>query len=377
MRRRTFLTSATAVAGLTAITPALLASATASAQPTGQTSGARTAPRVLSERATATGALVRPELRFDLVSVSQPPEAVSEGAAVRFETAEGSLGDWQDLHFHTGGPEHLSPSASAMARAPQGAVGYEVRGADGADLTAVNLHDGEELRFGGEERVSLSAEDEGVTTLSGGSVLRLRTRAGWGADESLRFDEDGNDLWPAQFHRVQALTVHHTAMATTGDHAADVRAVYHLHAVEQAWGDIGYHLLVDPKGVVYEGRHSGGGVPIFRRLPLPGLAESVTAGHAFGFNHANIGVCLLGDFTDELPTRAAQDSLVDVLRVLCALTGVDPSERIEYVNPDTEVVTEQEAVARHRDWLETECPGNAFAEVFDTAIRQRVIGGLL
>ena len=377
MRRRTFLASATTAAGLSALAPALLASSAASARTTAQTSGARTAPRVLSERATATGTLVRPERRFDLVSVSQAPEAVSGSAAVRFETAEGTLGDWQDLHFHTGGPEHLPPSASAMVRAPRGSVGYEVRGADGADLTAVNLHDGEELRFGGEERVSMSAEDEEVTTLSGGSVLRVRTRAGWGADESLRFDDDGNDLWPAEFHKVQALTVHHTAMATTGDHAADIRAVYHLHAEEQAWGDIGYHLLVDPEGVVYEGRHSGGGIPIFRRLPLPGPAESVTAGHAFGFNHANIGVCLLGDFTDELPTRAAQDSLVDVLRVLCALTGVDPAAQIVYVNPDTGVETPQEAVARHRDWLDTECPGNAFAEVFDTAIRQRVVDGLL
>ncbi|WP_017583526.1 peptidoglycan recognition protein family protein [Nocardiopsis valliformis] len=378
MRRRTFLTTATAAVGLSALAPALLSSATASARTSGgQASGAHNAPRVLGERATATGTLVRPELRFDLISVAQRPEEVAEGAAVRFETAEGTLGDWQDLHFHTGGPEHLSPSATALARAPEGATGYEVRGANGADLTAVNVRDGEDLSFSGQERVSLSAEDEGVTTLSGGSVLRLRTRSGWGADESLRFDEDGNDLWPAQFHRVQALTVHHTAMATTGDHAADVRAVYHLHAAEQAWGDIGYHLLVDPRGVVYEGRHSGGGLPIFRTLPLPGLAESVTAGHAFGFNHANIGVCLLGDFTDALPTRAAQDSLVDVLRVLCALTGVDPAARIEYVNPDTGVVTGQEAVARHRDWLDTECPGNAFAEVFDTAIRRRVVSGLL
>ncbi len=373
MRRRTFLTSATTVAGLSALAPALLASSAASAQ----NSVARTAPRVLSERATATGALVRPELRFDLVSVSQAPEAVTADAAVRFEDAEGVLGDWHDLHFHTGGPEHLRPSASALVRAPRGSVGYEVRGADGADLTAVNLRDGEELRFGGQERVSMSAEEEDVTTLSGGSVLRVRTRAGWGADESLRFDDEGNDLWPAEFHKVQALTVHHTAMATTGDHAADVRAVYHLHAEAQAWGDIGYHLMVDPEGVVYEGRHSGGGVPIFRSLPLPGLAESVTAGHAFGFNHANIGVCLLGDFTDELPTQAAQDSLVDVLRVLCALTGVDPAERIVYVHPGTGEQTPQEAVARHRDWLDTECPGNAFAEVFDTEIRQRVVGGLL
>ncbi|PWV57591.1 peptidoglycan recognition family protein [Nocardiopsis sp. L17-MgMaSL7] len=376
MRRRHFLAGATTVTGLSAIAPALLASATASARTTGDSSAALTAPRILSEPADVTGAVVRPERRFDLVSVTQAPDSVSENAAVRFETAEG-LGGWQDLHFHTAGPEHLSPSASAMARAPEGATGYEVRGADGADTTALNLHDGEELRLGGQERVALSAEDEGVTTLTGGSVLRVRTRAGWGADESLRFDEDGNDLWTAQFHRVQALTVHHTAMATTDDHSADVRAVYHLHAVQQEWGDVGYHLLIDPEGGIYEGRHSGGGLPIFRGVPLPGLAESVTGGHAFGFNHGNIGVCLLGDFTDELPTRAAQDSLVDVLRVLSALTGVDAAERIEYVHPDTGVATEQEAVARHRDWLQTECPGNAFSEVFDTVIRQRVVDGLL
>lgn len=378
MRRRHFLAGATTVTGLSALAPALPASASASARTAAEpTTDALTAPRILAEEARATGALVRPERRFDVVSVSQAPEAVSENAAVRFETADGALGDWQDLHFHTAGPEHLAPTASATARAPEGATGYEVRGTDGADLTAVNLHDGEELRFGGRERVSLSAEDEGVTTLTGGTTLRVRTRAGWGADESLRFDGDGNDLWPARFHRVQALTVHHTAMATTEDHAADMRAVYHLHAAQQGWGDVGYHLLVDPEGTVYEGRHSGGGLPIFRGVPLPGLAESVTAGHAFGFNHGNIGVCLLGDFTDGLPTQAAQDSLVDVLRVLCALTGVDPSERIEYVHPDTGAATGQEAVARHRDWLRTECPGNAFSEAFDTVIRQRVASGLL
>ncbi|MFE9245501.1 peptidoglycan recognition family protein [Nocardiopsis sp. NPDC006938] len=376
MRRRTFLTGATTVTGLAAFTPALLASATATARTTAEPAAALTAPRVLSERATAAGVLVRPERRFDVVSVSLDPGSSAEGAALRFETADGALGDWQDLHFHTAGPEHLEPSASAMARAPQGATGYEVRGADGADLTALNLHDGEELRLGGRERVALSAAEEGVTTLSGTSEVRLLTRAGWGADESLRFDEDGNDLWPAQFHPVQALTVHHTAMATTDDHAADMRAVYHLHAAQQAWGDVGYHLLIDPEGVVYEGRHSGGGVPVFRAEPVAGEAESVTAGHAFGFNHGNIGVCLLGDFTDELPTRAAQDALVDVLRVLAAVTGVDPAERIVYVHPDTGAETGQEALARHRDWLQTECPGNAFSEAFDTAIRQRVVDGL-
>ncbi|MBR8745328.1 peptidoglycan recognition family protein [Nocardiopsis sp. MG754419] len=369
MRRRTLLTTATAAAGLSTLAPALVTPAAASAA----TSGARTAPRVLTETTTATDAPAHPARRFDLVAVARPPERTS--AAVRFERADG-WGAWQDLHFHTEGPDHLDPVSTAVARAPEGATGYQVRGADGADLTALNLRDGEDVTFGGRERVTLSAEGDEYRTLSGTSALPLRTRAGWGADESLRFDEDGTDLWPAEFHRVQALTVHHTAWETTGDHAADVRAVYAYHAAELGWGDIGYHLLIDPEGVVYEGRHSGeDGVPVFSGLPRPGEAASVTAGHAAGFNHANIGVCLLGDFTDELPTRAAQDSLVAVLRVLCALTGVNPAQRIEYVNPATGAVTPQEAVARHRDWLATECPGNAFAAVFDSAIRARVVRG--
>ncbi|PDP86512.1 N-acetylmuramoyl-L-alanine amidase [Glycomyces fuscus] len=367
MRRRTLLTGATAAAGLTA-----LGTAPPSARPAladgGGGGGDRTVPRVLAEPSASDG-LVRPDLRFDVVAVTG--EAGESDAAVRFETADG-LGSWRPVHLHTGGRDDRDPVAAALVRAPGGATGYEVRSR--GEAAAVNLHDGEGLRFGGPAQASLSAGASG--TPRGRAGVAFRTRAGWGADESWRFDDQGNDLWEAQFHPVQALTVHHTAMPTGEDHAADVRAVYYLHAVQQAWGDIGYHVLIDPDGVVYEGRHSGDdGVPVFSGVPRPGRAESVTAGHVYGFNHGNVGVCLLGDFTDELPTQAAQDSLVDVLRVLCAVTGLDPAARIEYVNPGTGAVTPGDAISRHRDWLETECPGNAFAEVFDSAVRQRVIAG--
>ncbi|GAA1453279.1 peptidoglycan recognition family protein [Nocardiopsis tropica] len=360
MHRRTFLTGATAAAGLAALGTALPSPRPALA---GTASG-DTAPRVLAERSSAAG-LVRPERRFDMVAVTGDPGGAD--TAIRFETADG-LGPWRPVHLHTGGRDDREPSAAALVRAPEGATGYEA-GPRGR-TAAVNLTDGEELRLGGPGRVTLSP---GSSAARAG--VPFRTRAGWGADESWRFDEGGEDLWAPEFHPVQALTVHHTAMPTGDDPAADVRAVHYLHAVEQAWGDIGYHVLIDPEGTVYEGRHSGGdGVPVFSGVPSPGRARAVTAGHAFGFNHGNVGVCLLGDFTEELPTDAAQDSLVAVLRVLCAVTGVDPSERIGYVNPGTGAVTPGDAISRHRDWLDTECPGNAFAEVFDTAIRDRVVG---
>src|SRR5439155_2914240 len=36
-------------------------------------------------------------------------------------------------------------------------------------------------------------------------------RSGWGADESLRYDSTGNEVWPPAFYPVQKLIVHHTA----------------------------------------------------------------------------------------------------------------------------------------------------------------------
>ncbi|GAB2512022.1 peptidoglycan recognition protein family protein [Nocardiopsis aegyptia] len=365
MRRRTFLTGATAAAGLTTVAAPVTAPSPAAA------ADDRAVPRVLSEPASGDG-LVRPDRRFDLVTVARAVGAPA--GAIRFETADG-LGPWRPLDPHTMGRDDREPTASALVRAPEGAIGYEVDG--DARTSALNLHDGEPLRFGGPERTTLSVAADVDTERARRSPgpVRFRTRAGWGADESLRFDEDGNDLWAPVFHRVQLLTVHHTAMATTDDHAADVRGVYRYHAAELGWGDIGYHVLIDPDGVVYEGRHSGpDGVPVFSGRPWPGDARSVTAGHVYGYNHANVGVCLLGDFTDALPTRAAQDSLVAVLRVLCAVTGLDPAAEITYVNPDTGARTPGDTLSRHRDWLATECPGNAFAAEFDALVRDRVAG---
>ena len=42
------------------------------------------------------------------------------------------------------------------------------------------------------------------------SGLTYLSRAGWGADESLRFEPDGTEKFPPAFFHVQTLTVHHT-----------------------------------------------------------------------------------------------------------------------------------------------------------------------
>ncbi len=199
--------------------------------------------------------------------------------------------------------------------------------------------------------------------LPGGAVcpVAYMSRSAWGADESLRFS-GGVEVWPAEYYPVQALTVHHTGVANPNpdDPAAFVRSIYVSQAVNQPepWGDIGYHLLIDEAGTVYEGRWSGTDAnPIF----APNSRTLMnTGGHAFTYNTGNIGICLLGHFGGALPTTAARGALVTVLASLAYLTGINPLGAVNYANPVNGQTKTVLGVTGHRDWNATECPGDAF-----------------
>ena len=66
------------------------------------------------------------------------------------------------------------------------------------------------------------------------------------------------------------------------------------------WGDIGYSFLIDRYGTVYEGRKGGAGDP-------------VVAGHTYGFNHATIGIALIGTFSRSSPPAAMRSSLTKLV----------------------------------------------------------------
>jgi uncharacterized protein with LGFP repeats len=192
------------------------------------------------------------------------------------------------------------------------------------------------------------------------------SRAAWGADESLRFS-GGVEIWPAECYPAQALTVHHSGfMQPNPDQAAKVRAIYHSHAVVQGWGDIGYHLLIDDAGTVYEGRWNGtDGLPVFGPDGTSGSPLVNTGGHALSYNTGNIGVCLIGDFTAGTPTAATQTALVNVLAGLARICAIDPIGLVSYVNPVNGATRSVRGVSGHRDWNATACPGNAFYPVLE------------
>lgn len=73
--------------------------------------------------------------------------------------------------------------------------------------------------------------------------------------------ENGHKLvWPIEkTRRVEKVVLHHTAENNLKDldDASLIRSTYRYHAVTRGWGDIGYNYIVGQRGKIYEGRAGG------------------------------------------------------------------------------------------------------------------------
>ncbi len=373
--RRQILTGATAVTSAALLGQGFpaIAETLRSAPPTGDSTAETIhTPATLARRMRVGRATVPAELPIEYVGL-RFDAPVDRAGAIRFHSKNGP-GAWQALHLsHHGRDGAPDQPATELLRATPNATGFQLdlpNGVSDAQVVTINTTAGPN-----QSRFAVP-----YTTLPGyhkPAGTKFYTRAGWGADESLRFGPNGENLFSDEFYPVQALTVHHTAVSVDADRKAAVRGIYRYQAVDEKFGDIGYHLLIDPEGNVYEGRHSGEELfPIFDGVPIRGFnPKAVTAAHVQGFNSGNIGICLLGDFTSVNPTAAALETLVRILTALCKLCSIDPTANITYVNPANGTTRAAVALQRHRDWAETECPGNMFAQNFDH-IRDRVAAAL-
>ncbi|WP_348522097.1 peptidoglycan recognition protein family protein [Corynebacterium guaraldiae] len=156
-------------------------------------------------------------------------------------------------------------------------------------------------------------EGEGIEpTAETDGMPRVVSRAGWGADESIRCkDADYDD-------GVKAIALHHTAGSnnyTRAQAAAQVRAAYQYHAQNLGWCDIGYNALVDKYGTIYEGRYGG-------------LAKAVQGAHIGGFNKNTWGISMIGNYETAQPTEALLESVTDLAGWKGAISGVDPTSRV-------------------------------------------------
>ncbi len=154
------------------------------------------------------------------------------------------------------------------------------------------------------------------------------------------------------FTTVTHLIVHHSASSNTAsDWAAVVRSFWDFHVNTNGWADIGYNWLIDPNGVLYEGR-----------------GDNVLGAHFCGANGGTMGVCVIGNFTSATPTQAALDQLRNLLAWKACNIGADPLGAA--FHPSSGLTLPR--ISGHRDGCNTECPGNAFYPMLPT-VRQTVV----
>lgn len=191
------------------------------------------------------------------------------------------------------------------------------------------------------------------------------TREDWGAEESLRFDDQENEIWPRMYVPHKKLVVHHTATSnsyqTVDEAKAEVQAIYAYHAVTLGWGDIGYNALIDKFGNVYEGRYGRDISEIEREV----LSTGVVAGHALSHNYGSTGVAALGTYTRSGEggrpgiqlTAETYEAFATMLTFEAGRNDVDPEASGDFLLFDDTWNRGLANVSGHRDCVSTICPG--------------------
>lgn len=136
--------------------------------------------------------------------------------------------------------------------------------------------------------------------------------------------------------------VHHTASG--GVDARTWDAIRRFHVFDRGWQDIGYHFGI--------GRRDDGRPCVFR-----GRGLGTVGSHCPGHNASGIGVAFLGIYSQEEPPKDLLDEGAWLIASLCTTFGIKP-----------------EAIHGHREFRETECPGEAFPL---ERLRQQVRGWLV
>lgn len=298
----------------------------------------------------ARSVMVEAPIAFSALGVLAP--ASVDALAVRTSEDGEGWSDWQALSFldEDDGPDEGSSEARAATRGQHteplwvGAATHlevEVTGAAASEVLGqleLTVIDSMRLNDGPVERV----RDASVGAEAGASELNIVSRAQWGADESI----SSNVRTASDVHMI---VVHHTAhnpsaVIANGYSRAEapglIRAMHRYHAQTLGWSDIGYNLLVDRYGTIYEGRRGG-------------FANAVIGAHAAGYNVGSFGVSVIGNFVDVQAPAAAIDSLTRVIGAVAGTYGIDPTGTTTAVGNGTRRPT----IVGHRDVGQTSCPG--------------------
>ena len=143
------------------------------------------------------------------------------------------------------------------------------------------------------------------------------------------------------------IVVHHSAGQTSSsDFAAVVRSYWDYHVNSRGWSDIGYNWLVDPNGVIYEGR-----------------GDRIRGAHSPCMNAIATGICFIGNYENSTqPSSAGMKALKDMI----AWDATDKNINVLTSGYVSALSGDMEHISGHKDGYDqypnsnctsTACPG--------------------
>ena len=329
-------------------------------------------PSTVTAASTASGTPAQP---FDAIGFTYRAGVTTPDVEVSVRE-NGQWSAWEHLDAVDGGPDADTAEAARAAAAGSASVTTEpllVAGADAyrvrvvpesgapvpADFTAVTIDAG--TASSDALAATTAATTDAPTRTTTGTTnpdVRLAanapaiiSRAAWGADESLRLNQQCDAAYNST---IKVGFVHHVASTNNYDAAgtaAEVRSIYAYQVLVNGWCDVGYNFLVDKYGRVYEGRWGG-------------VDRAVKGSHTGGFNTDSFGVAAIGNYETALPTDALVESIGRLMGWKLGLHNRNPLGQDTLVGagggtskyPAGQRVTFN-VVSGHRDAGNTLCPG--------------------
>lgn len=153
---------------------------------------------------------------------------------------------------------------------------------------------------------------------------------------------------------VQQVVLHHTATQNNLRRAdgtcsrelvaSTMRSMQSWHQNNNGWSDLGYNVVIDPCGGIWEGRAGG-------------LERAVIGAHARNFNTGSTGIAVIGTYSNLAPNPAILASLDRVVGWKAGIHGIDTQARV------TRGATSYPTVVGHRQVGQTSCPGRIMEHI--------------
>lgn len=263
----------------------------------------------------------------------------------------GDWGDWISAELMTDIDENatdavwLGPSSAVNVRAFR----------DGLDVSdQLTAHLITTSQAGSDVRLVSSGGDTGITR-----ILPATVTPGTGAPTFItRKEWNAGSVKASRLSyakEIKAICIHHTGGSNNYSKAQSpqiVRGMFAYHHDTLGWADLGYNVVVDKYGQIFEGRSGG-------------LHRNVAGAHARGFNTGSCGISVMGDYMDIPVPSAALNAVATVAAWKLASTFTQDVYGTETWTVTTSNVKRSGTFSMphlfaHRDVNYTDCPGDTY-----------------